>query len=80
MDALDKLLPKGSTESRTLADIILEKIEASEAAKTNAGPKGPQIVRKGKPSYFDSYSNCVFNGSRQRMELSIPLRVLTRKL
>ena len=50
MDALDKLLPKGSIESRTLADIILEKIEASEAAKANAGPKGPQIVRRGKPS------------------------------
>jgi len=51
MDALDKLLPKGPTESRTLADIILEKIEASEAAKANAGSKKPQIVRRGKPSY-----------------------------
>jgi hypothetical protein len=51
MDTLDKLLPKGSTESRTLADIILEKIEASEAAKANADLKEPQVVRRGNPSY-----------------------------
>lgn len=45
MDALDKLLPQGAVENRTLADIILEKIEASEAAKAN-GASGPQLVRK----------------------------------
>lgn len=46
MDALDKLLPKGMAENRTLADIILEKIEASEAAKAHPG-SGAQLVRKG---------------------------------